>query len=480
MKKKQPSRIIVNLMWSFAERMSAQLVSTIVTIVLARLLSPEDYGVVSIVTVLISFFNIFVVGGFGTALVQKNNADEVDINTAFWLSFCVSWILYVALFVSAPFFAHFYETPALISIIRVMAVQLPITSIYSIQQAEIQRAMEFKKFFGATITATIFSGCLGVTLAYYGAGIWALVVQHTANVTIATLSLFIVDKWHPKFQFSLTKLKIIWSYGSKILLTQLVFTLEGDIRSLIVGKKFGTADLAYYDQGRKYSMLLVNNVSTTIDKVMLPVFAKQQDDKEQLLQMLRRSIRMGIYLLSPILLGFATVSKTFVEVFLTEKWLLAVPYIQIFCISYLTRPLESSCHQALLAIGKNTEVLLCMIAINGTGLITVFISVFVLESVMAIAFFSILTTIISLVVFLSLIKKYFGYTMKDQLYDVIPSILIALCMSGIIQLISVANICPFVTLLLQVVSGGFIYIFLSLVFKVEQFQYLQKFIERKE
>ncbi len=477
--KKQSKGIVANLIWSFAERILSQLVSTVVTIVLARLLLPEDYGVVSIVTVLISFMNIFVVSGFSTALVQKKDIDEIDINTAFWLSFCVSWILYIALFLFAPLVAEFYEILTLTPVIRVMAIQLPITSIHSIQQAKVQRAMEFKKFFKATIAATLFSGVLGVVLAYYGAGIWALVAQYTANVSIATLSLFFVDEWRPKFQFSFQKLKNIWAYGSKILMTQLVYTLEGDVRSLIVGKKFGTADLAYYDQGRKYPMLLVGNVSTTIDKVMLPAYAKQQDDKQQLLQMLRRSIRIGIYMLSPILLGFAAVSETFVEVFLTEKWLFAVPYMQIFCISYLTRPLESSCHQALLAIEKSGEVLLCMIAINGTGLITVFISAFIFESVMAIALFSILTTLISIVVFLFLINKHFGYTLKEQISDVAPSILMALCMSVAVSLVGMINIHSVLSLVIQVVAGAVVYVALSIVFKMEQFNYLIKFIRRK-
>ncbi len=477
--KKQSKGIVANLIWSFAERILSQLVSTVVTIVLARLLLPEDYGVVSIVTVLISFMNIFVVSGFSTALVQKKDIDEIDINTAFWLSFCVSWILYIALFLFAPLVAEFYEISMLTPVIRVMAIQLPITSIHSIQQAKVQRAMEFKKFFKATIAATLFSGVLGVVLAYYGAGIWALVAQYTANVSIATLSLFFVDEWRPKFQFSFQKLKNIWAYGSKILMTQLVYTLEGDVRSLIVGKKFGTADLAYYDQGRKYPMLLVSNVSTTIDKVMLPAYAKQQDDKQQLLQMLRRSIRIGIYMLSPILLGFAAVSETFVEMFLTEKWLFAVPYMQIFCISYLTRPLESSCHQALLAIGKNGEVLLCMIAINGTGLITVLISAFILESVMAIALFSILTTIISLIVFFCLINKYFGYTLKDQISDVFPPILIALCMSVVVRLVGIIDVHSVLSLVIQVAAGAVVYVALSIVFKMEQLNYLFKFIRRK-
>ncbi len=476
----QSKKTFSGLIWSFCEKMSAQLVSTVITIILARLLAPEHYGMVAIVTVLITFLNVFVTGGFGTALVQKKDADNTDFNTTFWLSFSVSVVLYLALFFFAPLIASFYEMPALTDVIRIMGISLPVFSINNIQQAEVQRKMEFKTFFYATLVGTLFSGVAGVALAYTGFGIWALVVQYLTNSVINTIMLFIIGKWRPRFQFSVKRLKSIWSYGWKVLATQIVFTVEGDVRSLIVGRVFGASDLAFFDQGKKYPALLVGNVSGAIDKVMLPAYSKLQDQREALLAMLRRSIRTGIYILSPILVGFAMVSESFVTIFLTDKWLECVPYLQIFCLSYLFRPLESSCHQALLAIGKSGMVLFCMILINVVSLLFILISVFVLKSVLAIAIFSLLTTLISICVFLTMAGRLLNYSLKQQLSDILPSIALSLVMGVAVYLIGALNMAIFAKLCLQISVGVIIYIGASLVFKLEPFVYLTRFLLKKK
>lgn len=472
MQDNQAKKTFGSLIWSFGERISAQLVSTIVTIILARLLTPEHYGAVSIVTVLIALFNVFVTGGFSTALVQKKEVNDVDFNTAFWLSFATSCVLYSILFVFAPLIASFYDMPLLTNVIRVMGIRLPLSAINGIQQAEIQRSMEFRKFFWATLIGTLISGIVGIGLAFLGTGVWALVFQYLTNVTIDTITLFLIGNWHPKFQFSLKKLKNIWQYGWKVLITQLIYTLQGDIRSLIVGKTFGAADLAYYDQGKKYPALLVNNITASIDKVMLSAYSKQQDERERLKSMLRRSVRTGIYVLAPMLLGFAVVAESFVSVVLTDKWLECVPYMQIFCLSYLTRPLESSCHQILLAVGKSGAVLWCILTINIVGIITIFISVFVFESVLAIALFSLLCTLVSLSVFFLMTNKYVGYTLKQQLQDIFPSIVISLIMSLLVWSTGHLVTNDIVRLILQIITGIVSYVVLSLLFKIEPFRYL--------
>lgn len=467
------------LIWSFSERITAQLISTVVTIVLARLLMPEHYGMVSIVTVMITLLNVFVTGGFGTALVQKREADGVDFDTAFWLSFSVSILAYMLLYVIAPAVSSFYDMPLLKRIIRTMGMNLPLSAINSVQQAEIQRAMEFRKFFWATLIGTLISGVVGIALAFYGAGVWALVVQSLVNTSINTIAFFIIGSWKPRFQFSAEKARTIWSYGWKVLMTQLVYTLEGDVRSLIVGKVFGSSDLAYYDQGKKYPALLVNNISTTIDKVMLPAYSQQRDSQERLRSMLRRSVRIGIYMLAPLLFGLSMVAESFVSVFFTEKWLPCVPYIQIFCLSYLTRPLESSCHQILLAVGKSGTVLACMFLISGVGLLFTLYSVFILQSVFAIAAFSLASTLISVMVFFVCVNKNIGYPIREQMEDIVPSLLVALVMCGGVYAIGCLSMTPFSRMLLQIVVGAFIYILLSYLFKIEPFVYIITMLKKK-
>lgn len=470
-------KITGGLVWTFGERITAQLVSTIVTIILARLLDPSHYGVVSIVTVLIAVCNVFVTGGFGSAIVRKKEVTHTDYNTAFILSFTMSLILYAILFVSSPFIAKFYKMDQLVWVIRIMSLRLIIASMNTIQQANVQRMMAFKRFFISTSIGTIVSGFVGVVMAYKGFGVWALVAQYLTNTTMDTCFLCLVSEWFPKFEFSKEKAKQIYSFGWKVLATQLVFTLQGDIRSLIVGKVFGPSKLAYYDQGMKYPSLFVTNINTAINKVMLPAYSREQDHLERLKEMLRKSIRIGAYVMAPILIGFAVVANTFVGGILTDKWLPAVPYIRIFCIMYLTRPLETACHQAMLAVGRSDLALYIIAIVNVCALGSVLTAVFVFHSVFLIAVGALGVQIISLICFMSFSARLLKYHLKEQLADILPAILSSCVMGAVILLINFLNISDILKLLIQVILGGGIYLLISIVFKINAFSYLVKMVK---
>ena len=473
--------VLGGLFWSFGERITAQLVTTIVTIILARLLDPTHYGIISIVTIFVTFCNIFVSGGLGSAVVQKKDPTSDDFNTAFVLSFSVSIILYIALFFLAPVIAKFYNMPELTAITRVMGIRLIIASINTIQHAYIQKQMKFKKFFFATLFGTVISAFVGLYLAYRGYGVWALVAQYLTNTTIDTIVLLFVGGWVPDIVFKLENAKRLFSFGWKVLVTEFIYTLEGDIRSLIVGKVFGSADLAFYDQGKKYPSLFVNNLNSSINKVMLPAYSKNQDNLDLLKQMLRKSIKVGIYLLAPLLIGFALVSKNFVTLVLTEKWLNAVPYIQIFCIIFLTRPLETSCHQALLAIGDSGIVMKIMIAINVFALITVLIAVFVFRSVFLIAIGSLLSTLVSISLFMYMTYRKIGYKPKEQLSDIYPVLLTCIIMGIVVYVIGIVISSPIISLILQVIIGFGVYIFISHIMGLDGYKYImQKLFKNKK
>ena len=466
------------LIWSFGERITAQLVSTLVTIVLARLLDPTHYGIISIVTVFITFCNVFVTSGMGSALVQKKEVDERDYNTAFLISLTIALVLYAVLFFAAPYIAQFYEMPELKWVLRVMALRLPLASVNSIQQAHVQRAMQFKRFFVATLFGTVLSGIVGILLALRGFGVWALVAQYLTNTTVDTIVLLFVEKWIPKFQFSLEKAKSIYSFGWKVLATDLVYTAEEDIRSLIVGKVFGSADLAYYDQGKKYPSILVNNLNSAINKVMLPAYSRSQDDLENLKKMLRKSIAVGIFVLAPVLIGFAAVSDTFIDVVLTSKWIFCSPYIKIFCFIYLTRPLETACHQALLAIGRSDIVLRIMIAINVVALAAVFVATFGFHSVFLIAVGSLISSFVSLGCFMFFSNRLIGYKFKEQLEDVCPALLFSAIMGVVVYMLGFINFNKIFVLIIQVLVGGVIYVVLSKLFRLNAYEYLMTMVKK--
>ena len=466
------------LIWSFGERITAQLVSTVVTIVLARLLDPTHYGIISIVTVFITFCNVFVTSGMGSAIVQKKEVDDEDYNTAFFVSLSIALALYVVLFFAAPVISDFYEMDELKWVLRIMALRLPLASVNTIQQAHVQRAMQFKRFFIATLFGTVLSGFVGIGCAISGLGVWSLVAQYLTNTTVDTIVLLFVEKWIPKFQFSVEKAKSIFSFGWKVLATDLVYTAEEDIRSLIVGKVFGSADLAYYDQGKKYPSILVNNLNSAINKVMLPAYSRSQDDLENLKKMLRKSIAVGIFVLAPVLIGFAAVSDSFISVVLTDKWMFCSPYIKIFCFIYLTRPLETACHQALLAIGRSDVVLRIMIAINVVALAAVFIAVFGFNSVFLIAVGSLLSSFVSLACFMGYSNKLITYHFNEQLADIVPALFSSAVMGVVVYVIGLAGINKYLLLFLQVVVGGIVYVLLAKLLKIQAFQYLLESVKK--
>ncbi len=462
------------LIWTFGERIAAQLVSTVITIVLARILLPEYYGMISIVTIFISLCDVFVTSGMGTALVQKKNVDEEDYNTAFIISISIAAFLYIVLFFLAPLISRFYMMDNLTWVIRVMALRLPLAAINSIQQAHVQRAMAFKRFFIATLSGTLMSGFVGLYLAMNGYGVWALVFQYLTNTTVNTIVLFFVEKWIPKVQFSLDKAKEIYSFGWKVLATELVYTLENNMCGLIIGKMFGAADLAFFDQGKKYPATFVDNINSAINKVMLPAYSRYQEDLKQLKDMLRKSISVGAFLLAPILIGFAVVSDTFISVVLTEKWLFCSPYIKIFCFMYLTRPLETACHQALLAVGKSDTVLRVMIIINSVDFTLLLIAAWCFKSVLFIAVGTLITALVSLSCFMYCSNKILEYKLREQVSDIGPVLLCSFVMGGIVSLVGLLVENQVVLLIMQIIIGALVYIALAKIVNLTGFQYICK------
>lgn len=466
------NKVVSGMMWLFGERISAQLVSVIVTVILARLLDPEHYGVISIVAVFITFSNVFVTESFSTALIQKKEADDLDFDSAFWLSMATACLLYVVLFFASPIIAAFYEMPQLIAVIRVMAIKLPLAALNSVQRAHLQRNMKFEKFFKVTIGGTIVSAAFGIGAAAAGLGVWALVIQQISNILMGSVLLFVACEWKPRLRFSGIKVKEIWAFGWKVLATQLVISLQDDIRSLIVGKVFGPADLAYYDQGRKYPSLLMTNINTAINKVMLSAYSKEQDDKNRVLAMLRRSVSVGAFFVVPMMLGFAAVAEPFVKIVLTDKWLFCVPFLQIFCVSFITRPLETCCYQALLSIGKSGATLITIVIINVVTLIGVLISVFLFQSVLAIALFTLLATLISLVCWLLFANYYLGYKIKMQLQDFLPALIAGLVMFAGVWAVGQLQINHVVLLVVQIVVGVVLYTGIAAIFKMKSYGYM--------
>ena len=395
--------------WSLLERCCAQGISLVVSIVLARILDPSNYGVVAIVTIFTTFCTTFVISGFGKALVQKKNADELDFNSIFYANIAISVLLYTILFFAAPYIAEFYKIHDLVFLIRAQSLVLPLSALCAIQNAYMQKHMQFKKYFIVTLISTVISGIIGIIAALNDAGAWALVIHTLSKQAIDAMLLYFISTWKPKLEFSVKRVKKLFPYGMRVLLTTLIGTLEGEIRALIIGKKYSKEALAFYNNGATYPKLIFLNIGSAITRVMLPVFSKEQNDPYAIKSILKRSVQVSLYVVMPLLAGLIAVAEPMVRVLYSEKWIMSVPFIQIISLSYLTQPYENSCAEALYATGRSGVVLMDMIITKLVSFSSIVAAVFLFDSVYAIAWTSVLWTIVSVILFACQVSHYFNY-----------------------------------------------------------------------
>lgn len=471
------SKVISGLMWKFGERISAQMVSLIVSVILARLLDPSDYGVIALVMVFITIANVFVSSGFGNALIQKKDADNLDFSSVFYINIGVGIIIYLLLYLFAPYIARFYKMPVLSSTLRVLGIRIIIASVNSVQQAYVSRNMLFKRFFWSTLFGTIASGIVGVIMAYRGFGVWALVFQYLTNTCTDTLILWFTVKWRPEIKCSWSRAKKLIIFGSKLLISGLLDTGYKQIRNFIIGKKYTSSDLAYYNQGDKYPSLLVVNINASISSVLFPALAKYQDNTERVKQMTRRAIQVSSYVLWPFMFGFGVVAEPMVRLLLTEKWLPCVPFIRIFCFTYGLWPIHTANLQAINALGRSDLFLKLEIVKKIIGIITVLLTMNHGPLVMAYSLIvtDIICTFINSFPNYKLLKYYYW----EQIGDMMPGFLLSAFMAIVVFPLSYLHFSDLAIVIIQVIVGVLVYIVVSIVIKPKAYCYLIGFIRKK-
>lgn len=467
---KNSNTVVNNFLWRFAERCGAQFVALIVSIVLARILKPSDFGTVSLVMVFTTIMQVFVDSGLGTALIQKKDADDLDFSSVFYFNFVVCLILYVGMFVSAPYIAGFYNDTSLTAIIRVISLTIVISGVKGIQQSYVSRNMLFKRFFFATLGGTIFSACLGIGMAYAGGGVWSIVAQQLSNTVIDTLILWITVKWRPKRMFSWERLKGLLSYGWKLLVSSLLDTVYNNLRNLIIGKIYTSADLAYYNQGDKFPKVVVTNINASIDSVLLPSMSGEQDHAERVKSMTRRAIKTSTYIMAPLMMGLLFCAEPIVKMLLTEKWLPCVPYLRIFCFTYMFWPIHTANLNAIKAMGRSDLFLKLEIIKKAMGLILLLLTMRI--SVMAMAYSLIVSGILSQIINSWPNWRLLDYNYIEQLRDILPSIITATGMGVCVYFIGFLPLPAIITFIIQIIAGVAIFIGASALLKLEEFEYL--------
>ena len=473
-------KVVTNFIWKFLERIGAQGVSFIVSIILARLLDPSVYGTIALITVFTSILQVFVDSGFGTALVQKKDADDLDFSTVFYFNIVTCAILYMGMFFAAPFIAKFYEMPELTPVVRVLSLTLLVSGIRNVQQSYVSKNMIFKRFFYSTIGSSIFAAGVGIVFAYSGFGLWALVAQRLCNDICGTFILWFTVKWRPKKMFSFERLKGLFSFGWKLLASSLIDTVYKDIRQLIIGKMYTTEDLAFYNKGHQFPQILITNINTSINSVLLPSMASEQDNRERVKAMTRRAIKTSTYFIMPMMMGLAVCAEPFVRIVLTEKWLPCVLYLRVFCYTMAFYPIHTANLNAIKAMGRSDLFLKLEIIKKVVGMVALLISMWM--GVEAMAYSLMITTMIAQVINAFPNKKLLNYSYLQQVKDMLPQIALSFFMGAVVYAVSFLSLNDYLTILIQVPLGVIIYFGCSALFRMESFTYMltmvKKYIKR--
>lgn len=381
------------------------------------------------------------------------------------------------MFIAAPVISAFYEDKELIPIIRVLSLTLLISGIKNVQQAYISRNLLFKRFFFATLGGTIGAAIIGITLAYLGYGVWALVAQQLFNATVDTIILWISVKWRPKRVFSLERLKALFSYGWKLLASGLLDTVYNNIRQLVIGKMYSPSDLAFYNKGQQMPSLIITNINASIDSVLLPVMSREQRDNMRVKDMTRRAIKTSTYIIAPMMVGLTAVAPTIINILFTEKWLSSVPFLRIFCIIYLFYPIQTANLNAIKALGRSDLFLKLEIIKKSLGFGLLVSTMW--YGVMAMAYSLLINCFLGQIINSWPNRKLLKYSYLEQLKDILPGIVLAVIMGVCVSAISLMPIqVPEILLLvIQIVVGFAIYVIGSEISKNDSYMYLKNTIK---
>ena len=468
--------VFSNLIWRFMERCGAQLVSVVVSFVLARMLDPAVYGLVAKVTIITSIMLVFVDSGMANSLIQKKDPDDLDFSSVFFFNVAFCLVLYVGLFFAAPLIAEYNGQPELTAIVRVLGLTVVVAGVKNVQQAYVSKTMQFKRFFFATLGGTAVSAAVGIAMAYKGFGVWALVAQQLSNVTINTCVLWLTVGWRPKAMFSIERLRALLGYGWKLLASGLLDTVYNKLREIFIAVFYTDTDLAFYNRGNALPNLIVENINSSIDSVLLPVLSAEQDHAEQVREMTRRAIKVSSYIIMPLMMGLAVCAEPFVRFFLTEKWLPCVPYLRIFCFTYSFYPLHTANLNAIKAMGRSDLFLILEIVKKAVGITALLLTMRLGVYPMALSLLA--TSVLSQIINAWPNSRLLNYSYLRQLADLLPTILLAAAMGACVYPVSLLGLSDIVTLVIQVPLGVLVYVLGSKLLRIDSFEYLMSIVKR--
>jgi teichuronic acid exporter len=478
----QGKSVFKSLFWKFLERMATQLVIFIVTLVLARLLGPEDYGTTALISIFVTFATVIVQDGFNTALIRKKEIDEDDYTTSLYFSLFLAVILYIVIYFIAPLVANFYNISSLTGMLRVLGLVIFPAAFNSIQVAYLTKKMEFKKMFIGNFLASCCSGFISILFAINYHSAWAIILNQLLYQFLSCTFLHFVGGWYPNGKYSYDKLKDILGFGSKMLFISLLVNLFMNIRILLIGKYYNSEQLGYFSRGKSFSSTLMEGINGSIQTVILPTYSNIQDSLSEIKKYVRRTIGLSCYILFPMLIGLACVARPLVLTLLGTRWESSIPFVQIFAMAYLFQPTQIATAQALKALKKGNTIVIIEIFRKSFefGLLILTLKMGTYKIALSALFAGILSILVTVFPNKRILKYQYSEQLMDFLIPLINSLLMGTIILVLNKFLPLSNI---LSLIIDVVLGVICYMGISIISKNEYYYFLKdkimNFFQRK-
>jgi len=454
------------MLWNALEKFSVQAGQLIIGIILARILMPEDFGLIGMLSIFIAISQTFIDSGMGSGLIQKKNRTEIDFSTVFVFNFAVSATFYLILYITAPLIADFYNMPQLVDLTRVLAIIIIINSLAIVQRSRLTINIDFKTIAKVNVVSVFTSGAFGILFAYMGYGVWALVIQQLINALVAVIMFWFLSRWKPSFLFSKQAFKDLFGYGSKLLLSGLYAQTMANIYNIAIGKAFSAAELGFYTRAKSFAELTAGTVTSVLHQVSFPILSSLQEDRKRMVHIFSRMIRMSSFIIFPAMTMLAILADPIVRLLLTEKWLPAVPLLQLMCFARVFYPISVINMNILNAIGRSDLFLKVDLSKFPISIVALIVTIPLGVEAMVIG--HVVTSFISYIINSYMPGKLFGYGALAQLRDMVP-VLIATAITGAIVFVAnsfVDNIS--LKLLFGATIGLVVYLITGNILKIEE------------
>lgn len=471
------SKTVKGVVWSSIERFSTQGVQFLIMIIMARLLTPKDYGLIGMLAIFLAVAQSLIDSGFSQALIRKQDRTDVDNSTVFYFNIVVSSALYLILFIAAPFVADFYNQPELTSVMRVVCLGVILNSLAVVQRALLTVRIDFKTQAKASLSAAVISGCIGIVLAYCGFGVWSLVVQQLLNLSVNTLLLWMFSKWRPIAVFSWKSFHELFAFGSKLLASGLLDTLYRNIYPIVIGKLFSASCLGHYTRAQQFSEFPSSNVTGIIQRVTYPILCGIQDDGERLERIYRRFLRLSAYVVFPLMMGLSAVARPFIDIALGPQWGFCGQLLQIICFAMMWYPIHTI-NLNLLQVKGRSDLFLRQEIIKKILGITV-LCITAPFGLVVMCYGQIFNSIVALVINTYYTGKLINVGFIRQMKDLLPTILLSLTMFGAILFVNDFIEANIYRLVIGILVGIIVYALGSYIFKFKELQTLFSLIRRK-